>query len=59
MFAFMNETFAKYEKNFFNLSIKSLEGNDIELSKYKKKIDKKVEVLCLKKWKKNFEKQKK
>ena len=35
MFAFMNETFAKYEKNFFDLSIKSLEGNDIELSKYK------------------------
>ena len=31
----MNETFAKYEKNFFALSIKSLEGNDIELSKYK------------------------
>ena len=31
----MNETFAKYEKNFFDLSIKSLEGNDIELSKYK------------------------
>ena len=35
MFAFMNETFTKYEKNFFDLSIKSLEGNDIELSKYK------------------------
>ena len=35
MFAFMNETFAKYEKIFFDLSIKSLEGNDIELSKYK------------------------
>ena len=32
MFAFMNKTFSKYEKIFFDLSIKSLEGNNIELS---------------------------
>ena len=35
MFAFMNKTFSKYEKNFFDLSIKSLEGANMELSEYK------------------------
>ena len=35
MFAFMNKTFSKYEKIFFDLSIKSLEGTNIELSEYK------------------------
>ena len=35
MFAFMNKSFSKYEKIFFDLSIKSLEGTNIELSEYK------------------------
>ena len=35
MFAFMNKTFSKYEKIFFDLNIKSLEGTNIELSEYK------------------------
>ena len=35
MFAFMNKTFSKYEKIFFDLNIKSLEGTNIELSTYK------------------------
>ena len=35
MFAFMNKTFSKYDKIFFDLNIKSLEGTNIELSEYK------------------------
>ena len=35
MFTFMNKTFSNYEKIFFDLSIKSLEGTNIELSEYK------------------------
>ena len=37
MFAFMNKSFSKYDKIFFDFSIKSLEGNIIELSNYKNK----------------------
>ena len=37
MFSFMNKTFAKYEKTFFDFSIKSIEGNNLELSTYKNK----------------------
>ena len=37
MFSFMNKTFAKYEKTFFDFSIKSIDGNNLELSKYKNK----------------------
>ena len=37
MFSFTNTSFAKYEKIFFDLSIKNIEGNDLELSKYKNK----------------------
>ena len=37
MFAFMNKSFSKYEKIFFDFNIKSLEGNIIELSDYKNK----------------------
>ena len=34
MFSFMNKTFAKYEKIFFDFSIKSIDGNNLEFSKY-------------------------
>ena len=34
MFSFMNKTFAKYEKIFFDLNIKDIDGNNLELSKY-------------------------
>ena len=37
MFAFMNKSFSKYDKIFFDFNIKSLEGNIIELSDYKNK----------------------
>ena len=37
MFSFMNKTFAKYEKTFFDFSIKSIDGNNLELSTYKNK----------------------
>ena len=37
MFSFMDKTFAKYEKTFFDFSIKSINGNNLELSKYKNK----------------------
>ena len=37
MFSFMNKTFAKYEKVFFDFNIKSIDGNTLELSKYKNK----------------------
>ena len=37
MFAFMNKSFSKYDKIFFDFNIESLEGNIIELSDYKKK----------------------
>ena len=37
MFSFMNKSLAKYEKTFFDLNIKSIEGNSIEMSKYKNK----------------------
>ena len=37
MFSFTNKSFAKYEKIFFDLSIKNIDGNDLELSKYKNK----------------------
>ena len=37
MFSFMNKTFAKYEKIFFDFNIKSIDGNNLELSKYKNK----------------------
>ena len=36
-FAFMNSSIAKYEKIFFDLSIKSLDGNEIQFSKFKNK----------------------
>ena len=35
MFAFMNKTYSKYNKIFFDLNVKSLEGTNIELSEYK------------------------
>ena len=35
MFSFTNKSFAKYEKIFFDLSIKNIDGYDLELSKYK------------------------
>ena len=34
---FMNQSYAKYEKTFFDFKIKSLEGDDIDLSKYNNK----------------------
>jgi len=37
MFSFMNKTFAKYEKIFFDFNINSIDGNNLELSKYKNK----------------------
>ena len=37
MFSFMNKTFAKYEKIFFDFNIKSIDGNNLELSTYKNK----------------------
>ena len=37
MFSFMNKTFANYEKIFFDFNIKSIDGNNLELSKYKNK----------------------
>ena len=37
MFSFTNKSSAKYEKIFFDLSIKNIDGNDLELSKYKNK----------------------
>ena len=37
MFSFMNKTFAKYEKIFFDFNIKSIDGNNLELSKYRNK----------------------
>ena len=37
MLSFMNKTFAKYEKIFFDYDIKSIDGNNLELSKYKNK----------------------
>ena len=37
MFSFMNKSLAKYEKIFFDLNIKSIDGNNIELSEYKNK----------------------
>ena len=37
MFSFMNKTFAKYEKIFFDFNIKSIDGNNLELSTYKDK----------------------
>jgi len=37
MFSFMNKTFAKYEKIFFDFNIKSIDDNNLELSKYKNK----------------------
>ena len=37
MFSFMNKTFAKYEKIFFDFNIKSIDGNNLEFSKYKNK----------------------
>jgi glutathione peroxidase len=37
MFGFTNNGLAKYEKIFFDLSIKTLDGENIELSKYKNK----------------------
>ena len=37
MFSFMNKTFAKYEKTFFDFSIKSIDGNNLDLSTYKNK----------------------
>ena len=37
MFSFMTKTFAKYEKIFFDFNIKSIDGNNLELSKYKNK----------------------
>ena len=37
MFSFMNKTFAKYEKTFFDFNIKSIGGKNLELSKYKNK----------------------
>ena len=37
MFFFMNKTFAKYEKIFFDFNIKSIDGNNLELSTYKNK----------------------
>jgi len=33
----MNKTFAKYEKIFFDFDIKSIDGNNLEFSKYKNK----------------------
>ena len=37
MFSFMNKSFAKYEKIFFDFNIKSIDGNNLEFSKYKNK----------------------
>ena len=37
MFSFPNKTFAKYEKIFFDFKIKGIDGNNLELSKYKNK----------------------
>jgi len=37
MFSFSNKTFAKYEKIFFDFSIKNIDGNNLEFSKYKNK----------------------
>ena len=37
IFSFMDKTYAKYESVFFDYNIKSLDGNNIELSDYKKK----------------------
>ena len=37
MFSFMNKTFAKYEKIFFDFNIKNIDGNNLELSTYKNK----------------------
>ena len=37
MFSFANKSSAKYEKIFFDLSIKNIEGNDLKLSRYKNK----------------------
>ena len=37
MFSFMNKTFAKYEKIFFDFNIKSIDGNNLEMSTYKNK----------------------
>ena len=36
IFSFMDKTYAKYESVFFDYNIKSLDGNNIELSDYKK-----------------------
>jgi len=37
MFSFINKSFAKYEKKFFDFNIKSLEGKNIKLSEYENK----------------------
>ena len=37
MFSFMSKSFAKYEKIFFDFNIKSIDGNNLELSTYKNK----------------------
>ena len=37
MFSFMNKTFAKYEKIFFDFNINSIDGKNLELSKYRNK----------------------
>ena len=37
MFSFINKSLAKYEKTFFELNIKSIDGNNIKLSEYKDK----------------------
>ncbi len=38
MFSFTKNTLAKYEKLFFDFSIKSIEGNQINLNEYKDKV---------------------
>ena len=37
MVSFFNKSFAKYEKIFFDLNIKNINGNNLDLSKYKNK----------------------
>ena len=37
MFSFMNKTFAKYEKNFFDFNIQSIDGEILDFSQYKNK----------------------
>ena len=38
MFSFLNKAEAKYEKLFFDLTVKSLDNNQIDLNKYKGKV---------------------